>query len=259
MIRGWPRLSQWIAEDREGLRLQHRLSEDANEWLRRQRDSSFLYHGARLAQLLEWRKANEAVLNPLERDFLDSSAWREKREEEGQKERQRRELEAARRLADAEKQRAETAETLAITERKAKKRLRNFVWGLALLFFVAIGIAQFAWRQRTIALEEESNSRQLLYVANINLAQRALDKRTERQHANCSAFSCLKLPVVSSKMCAVSLGIISGTFAIERRPSGLQRALFPRLSPPMAKSSPPEDGVTWGHWRMLTTRPSYGS
>ncbi|MGH8554216.1 MAG: hypothetical protein ACREUD_01350 [Gammaproteobacteria bacterium] len=56
------------------MRLQHRLNEDAKEWNQRQRDDSFLYQRARLAQLLEWRKNNENALNPLERDFLDAGA-----------------------------------------------------------------------------------------------------------------------------------------------------------------------------------------
>ena len=32
LIREWPRLRQWLREDREGLRLHRRLTEAASEW-----------------------------------------------------------------------------------------------------------------------------------------------------------------------------------------------------------------------------------
>jgi WD40 repeat protein len=74
LIRGWPRLRRWIDEDRAALRVHRRLTEAAQEWKEKNRDASFLYGGARLAQAKEWRERNEAALNPLEREFLDASA-----------------------------------------------------------------------------------------------------------------------------------------------------------------------------------------
>lgn len=56
LIRGWPQLSKWINEDREGLLLQHRIAEDAREWQSRECSNDYLYHGARLAQALEWQQ-----------------------------------------------------------------------------------------------------------------------------------------------------------------------------------------------------------
>ncbi len=72
LIRGWPRLRQWIEEDRAGLRILRRLTEAAREW-QPAKDESLLYRGARLAQAVEWRERNEAALNELERQFLDAS------------------------------------------------------------------------------------------------------------------------------------------------------------------------------------------
>ena len=40
LIREWPTLRQWLSEDREGLRLHRRLTEDAQEWEALERDPS---------------------------------------------------------------------------------------------------------------------------------------------------------------------------------------------------------------------------
>jgi WD40 repeat protein/energy-coupling factor transporter ATP-binding protein EcfA2 len=81
LIRGWPRLRRWLDDDRTGLRVHRRLTEATEEWGRLDRDAGTLYRGARLAEAVEWRRRNEDVLNPLERDFLDASAALAKREQ----------------------------------------------------------------------------------------------------------------------------------------------------------------------------------
>ncbi len=73
LIRGWPRLNQWITGDREGLRLHHRLAEDAKEWDKHNKDKSYLYQGARLIQVDEWRQTNKGEMNKLELAFLNAS------------------------------------------------------------------------------------------------------------------------------------------------------------------------------------------
>ncbi len=73
LIREWPTLRCWLDEDRESLRLHRRLSENAREWDKNERDPAELYRGARLAQVQEWAKRNAAQLNPLEADFLQAS------------------------------------------------------------------------------------------------------------------------------------------------------------------------------------------
>ena len=80
LIRGWPRLRQWIDEDRAGLRIHRRLSESAHEWERRGRDDSFLYRGSRLGEAQEWQTQNDADLNQAEREFLRASEEQEARE-----------------------------------------------------------------------------------------------------------------------------------------------------------------------------------
>jgi hypothetical protein len=73
LIQGWPRLRRWIDEDRAFLRIHRRLTEIANEWRHNGRDESFLYRGARLAEIEEWAQAHTDELNPLEQEFLNAS------------------------------------------------------------------------------------------------------------------------------------------------------------------------------------------
>jgi WD40 repeat protein len=80
LIRGWPRLRQWLDDDRAGLLVHRRVTEAASEWDRLEHDPGTLYRGARLAEATEWRAHNELDLNTLEREFLDASAELAKRE-----------------------------------------------------------------------------------------------------------------------------------------------------------------------------------
>ncbi len=82
LIGAWPRLRQWLTEDRDGLRTQRRLTEDAQAWAALNRDSGALYRGVRLAVARDWasRDTHAGTLNPVERAFLDSSVELQERE-----------------------------------------------------------------------------------------------------------------------------------------------------------------------------------
>ena len=80
LIREWQRLREWLNADRAGMRLHRLIIQAAREWELSQRDPSALYRGARLAQALEWAKADE--LSMREQEFLDAS--KEFAEREGQ-------------------------------------------------------------------------------------------------------------------------------------------------------------------------------
>jgi WD40 repeat protein len=73
LIREWPRLRDWLDEDREGLRLMRHVTESAQSWERSGRDPDELYRGARLSAAFEWSERAKSDLNPLERSFLDAS------------------------------------------------------------------------------------------------------------------------------------------------------------------------------------------
>ena len=106
LIREWPRLRDWLDEDRDGLRLHRHLSEAAHDWELLERDSGALYRGARLAQAREWAEANSASLNGAERAFLAASTELEQHEAAEREAQRQRELKAALALAETQQQAA---------------------------------------------------------------------------------------------------------------------------------------------------------
>lgn len=86
VIEAWPRLRDWLVEDREMLRRTRRLTEDSKIWYAHDRDSGALYRGARLAV---WDGRPVAHLNQLEREFLATSRERHARETRAQRRRVR--------------------------------------------------------------------------------------------------------------------------------------------------------------------------
>ncbi len=73
LLREWPRLREWIAEDTEGRRLRRHITQAAVEWDRAGRDPAELYRGARLAAALDVTSDDVFELNALEREFVASS------------------------------------------------------------------------------------------------------------------------------------------------------------------------------------------
>jgi len=73
LIREWPKLREWVALDRAGLRIHRRLTEAVQEWTELEREPGELYRGIRLARAMEWAEEHASELNALEREFLDAS------------------------------------------------------------------------------------------------------------------------------------------------------------------------------------------
>ncbi|MDX3191654.1 helix-turn-helix domain-containing protein [Streptomyces sp. MN03-5084-2B] len=130
LLHAWPRLREWIAADREGLRVHHRLSEATETWEAEQQHPSLLYRGPRLALAGYWAADHDDRLSPAERAFLTAS----------------------REAADGEARR----------ERRQTRRLRSLVTGLAVLSVlvavaatVAVSQSRAADTQRDIAVSRE--------------------------------------------------------------------------------------------------------
>lgn len=163
LIREWPRLREWLNEDREGLTLHRHLTEAAHEWALLERDPSALYRGVRLAQAREWASSHAERLNELERAFLEASQAQEQREAQGREEQRERELLAA--------------QTLAETQTRAAHQLRRramFVAGgfalaliLAVVAFLLMGVAQ---NQSAIAKARSTQTQSLALSSAAQLA-----------------------------------------------------------------------------------------
>lgn len=121
----WPRLRNWIAEDRAGLRLHRQIGADARSWAGEDEDPGGLYRGARLANAQQWRLAsgNETELAALEREFLDASA-------------------AAEQAGKAAQERER------LRDRRQNRRLRVLAAGLTVVLVAALAVTRFALLQR---------------------------------------------------------------------------------------------------------------
>ena len=121
LIWEWERLSTWLREARDDVRLQGRISADVAAWARRGRPVDTLYRRTALAEALAWAGRNTPSAQEVA--FLDAAVAEERRQEAADQERQVREL------------------TLA---RSAARQLRTLVAGLAAFLLVAAGLAALA-------------------------------------------------------------------------------------------------------------------
>ncbi|NEA99040.1 hypothetical protein G3I78_08120 [Streptomyces sp. SID13726] len=158
LIDGWPRLRDWIEEDRERLREQHRLTEDARAWEELGRDPGALYRGTRLSRAEEL--------------FAAGAAGAADEEDEGE--------------GDDELTRSERAFlTAALTARAAERtvatrttrRFRALTTALSALLVLALAAGLLAWQQSRSSEQEraKATARSLVTVAD---GLRSSDPRT---------------------------------------------------------------------------------
>jgi WD40 repeat protein len=75
LLSAWPRLTEWIGQDRAGNLIRQNLDDDAADWDRNRNDSSILYRGTRLEAARAWAAStpNQADLSPTASAFLTAS------------------------------------------------------------------------------------------------------------------------------------------------------------------------------------------
>lgn len=78
LIREWPQLRKWLEQNREGMKLQRRLAEAAEEWGRLKRDAGALLRGLPLAQAEDWLSKQDWVMASL-RQYIEASIGAERR------------------------------------------------------------------------------------------------------------------------------------------------------------------------------------
>jgi hypothetical protein len=166
LIRHWPRLRNWLDEDRTALRLRQGVSSDATQWESGGRTDELLPRwNARLEEAQRLSLNPRFGLNQLERAYLDACiALRDREAAEKEAQRQR-ELEQAQALAAEQRQRAEE-------QAKAAANLRRRAVFLAVAGAVAVLLAVAAgW------FGFQSNQNFLIAEAN------AAEANTQRNHA----------------------------------------------------------------------------
>jgi WD40 repeat protein/class 3 adenylate cyclase len=119
LLRAWPRLSRWLDEDTQGRALRQHLAETARSWDLDGREPAELYRGPRLSAALDWAPHHDRQLNELERSFLVASRQASEREADRQ--------------------------------RRANRRLRGLLVGVAMFLAVALVAGSIALVQRSRA------------------------------------------------------------------------------------------------------------
>ncbi|MCA9942797.1 MAG: SUMF1/EgtB/PvdO family nonheme iron enzyme [Anaerolineales bacterium] len=127
LVRNWPRLVEWLEDERVVLRHRLRFTAQAEDWDARSRDAGALLRGKQLQEALLFDD-----LNPLEHEFIEASKAAEQKAEEEKLAQQRRELEQAQKLAQEQSQRAEA-------EAQAARRARNFNYALIVILLLVVG------------------------------------------------------------------------------------------------------------------------
>jgi WD40 repeat protein/class 3 adenylate cyclase len=155
LIREWPRLRDWLTQDREGLILHRHLTEATHEWELLERDPGVLYRGARLVQTREWAALHKEEVNNLEREFLNASQSRVEQESAEREWQRQRELESARKLGETEKERAEE-QTQSADRLRIRNRIISIVGVIALLLALLASI--FGLQSKQSAARAQANA-----------------------------------------------------------------------------------------------------
>ena len=98
LVREWPRLRQWIEDDRSELIVIGRLRDSAATWTELERESSALLRGTALEAALDVAGSRVPPLAPLEAEFLEASRAARDTEQAQQSELIRRQARTNRRL-----------------------------------------------------------------------------------------------------------------------------------------------------------------
>ena len=154
LLREWPRLRGWMDEDAEGRRLRGHLTRAAKQWDAAARSDEELYRGARLSAALDWSTGHGAELNELERAFLHESR--------------------------------EAGERDANRQRRANRRLKGLLVGVAAFLAIALVAGVVAVGQRSNAQRQTEEAQQQTTAAD---AQRigALAHRRESPRSRAPA------------------------------------------------------------------------
>ena len=145
LIRHWPRLVEWIDQDRAFQSWLAQIRPNIGVWLRDRSDAAPLLRGGMLAQGAEWFIERRDDHNPEEQAYIEASLDLRRREEEQKEAAAKAELirqqdlaEAANRLAEEQQLRAEAANQLAAEQRRRARRSRVVALISLLVAFVAV-------------------------------------------------------------------------------------------------------------------------
>jgi WD40 repeat protein len=155
LIRHWPRLRQWLDENRTDLRLLATVRTAAVEWTKDPGDETLLVHrGLRLVEAEQLKTHARLGLNRREADYVDACVAFREREQRDREERARRELEQARALAESQLRRVRVFRSAAIVS--SVLLAAAVLSGLVAYFYYRT--AQRSLVEKGIALDKEKEA-----------------------------------------------------------------------------------------------------
>jgi energy-coupling factor transporter ATP-binding protein EcfA2 len=167
LVRNWPRLVEWLEEERAAMMTRRRLEAKALEWVRLGSGQSGLLDAKQLYEALNWMESPEALRLGYDKALpalVEASRAALEEAERERTEARLRELEQARALEEAERRRGEE-EKQAEEERRTAARLRRSARTLAallivgvLLILLASWLGVLAWRQAGIAASAQGEA-----------------------------------------------------------------------------------------------------
>ena len=183
LIREWDTLKEWVNADREFLRTIERVKASMRAWYeeRGNKDERLLPPGRPLEEARELLEREDKEIGDL-RDFVQASIAKDEARQEDERrsrdEQQHKELVLARRLAEEEAARADTAETLA-QEQAARSKATKRTYAISSLFgfMLLIVIAAFAVTQSR-SLDQQARSLEQLSLAREETAHRLKEAQT---------------------------------------------------------------------------------
>ncbi len=137
ILREWTRLRSWLDDSRNDVRQQRVLSSLATDWVKADRDTSYLLTGVRLQQFESWQQETRITLNVTEKAYMQASL----------EARERRKAQEAEQKAQRE-----------LLERRARDRLRLLVGILFLATVGALILSGFAFSERENARQSQERA-----------------------------------------------------------------------------------------------------
>ncbi|RSN60654.1 hypothetical protein DMH01_15300 [Amycolatopsis sp. WAC 04182] len=129
LINGWPRLYDWLQEDRDGQRLHRMLTEATATWITHNEEPGSLLRGARL-EMVSGQAVRNAQLSAKEREFLDASISAHEHEKRVSRRRSRRQRQLIALLATI-LMLSVAATIYAVDSRRTATRQRNIALALS--------------------------------------------------------------------------------------------------------------------------------
>ena len=143
LLRAWDRLNDWLVEERKALEVRARLEADALDWEKSGKEVERLFKEPFLTEARELLRDYE--LSEIENEYLAESIDEHDRF-------LNEELEKAKKLAEAERERAEEAKLRAVEQARATKRAYVGIGVALLLSMVSLGF--FFQAEKALALAE---------------------------------------------------------------------------------------------------------